>query len=78
MSIQLQRVKFDLLASVTGRVPIDREAHVDPTPRVAKVGDLVAVRDLNEIHSCMMIDTYSGWLALIKKYSVFFVVLGEL
>lgn len=75
--MSIRQVQFDLLASVTGRVSVGRTALVDPTPRVAKVGDLVAVRALNESRSYGMLETPSGRLARIKRGSVICGVLGE-
>ncbi|MBX7060577.1 MAG: hypothetical protein K1X52_02885 [Pyrinomonadaceae bacterium] len=75
--MNLQEVEFDLLASVTGRSGVGRSAMVDPTLRKAKVGDLVAVRALNDSRSYGMLETPTGRLARIKKDSIICGVLGE-
>jgi len=75
--MNIRQVQFDLLASVTGRAAVGRNALVEPTPRVARVGDLVAVRALNESRSYGMLETPSGRLARIKRGSVICGVLGE-
>ncbi|HQZ82248.1 MAG TPA: hypothetical protein PLR83_03430 [Pyrinomonadaceae bacterium] len=73
----VQEVKFDLLASVTSKINVGLISYVDPTPRVARVGDVVAVRALNESRSYGMLETPSGRLARIKKGGVICGVLGE-
>lgn len=73
----VQEVKFDLLASVTSKINVGLISYVDPTPRVARVGDVVAVRTLNESRSYGMLETPSGRLARIKKGGVICGVLGE-
>jgi len=75
--MSVQQVKFDLLASVTSKINIGRDGWVEPIPRVAKVGDLVAVRALNESRSYGMLETPSGRLTRIKKGSIICGVLGE-
>lgn len=75
--MSLGHVEFDLLASVTCRSGVGHSALVDPSPRKAKVGDLVAVRALNDSRSYGMLETPSGRLARIKKDSVICGVLGE-
>ncbi|MBX3282256.1 MAG: hypothetical protein KF756_07240 [Acidobacteria bacterium] len=73
----LRKIEFDLLASATSVSDIGRTAWADPRPRVARVGDIVAVRALNESRSYGMLETPSGRLARIKAGSVICGVLGE-
>mgnify|MGYP001216129725 CR=1 FL=1 len=73
----VRHVKFDLLASVTSKLEIGSNGWIDPKPRVAKVGDLVAVRALNDSRSYGMLETPSGRLTRIKTGGVICGVLGE-
>ncbi|MCZ2392103.1 MAG: hypothetical protein LC113_13640 [Acidobacteria bacterium] len=72
-----QQVEIDLFASATTRANPARITLVDPRPRVAKIGDLVAVRALNDSRSYGMLETPTGRQTRIKTGTVICGVLGE-